>query len=138
MKHIVNLKWLEEMSFEGMVDGHKIVLDANPEFGGKDKGPRPKPLMLLALAGCTAMDVVSLLKKMRVEVEDFNVDVEGELTEEHPKKYTKMNVIYSFKGKDLDLEKINKAIAMSEEKYCGVYAIYKQAMEMSYEVKINE
>lgn len=138
MKHIVNLKWLEEMSFEGMVDGHKIILDANPEFGGKDKGPRPKPLMLLALAGCTAMDVFSLLKKMRVEVEDFNVDVEGELTEEHPKKYTKMNVIYSFKGKDLDFEKINKAIAMSEEKYCGVYAIYKQAMEMSYEVKINE
>jgi len=137
-KQEVKVNWLENMAFEAEINGHKIVLDAAEGVGGENRGPRPKPLMLTALAGCTGMDVVSILKKMRVELEDFNVTVEGDLTEEHPKQFSKMNVIYSFKGKDLPLEKLKKAVSLSEEKYCGVSALYKKVIEVTSEIKIIE
>ena len=73
---------------------------------------------------------------MRVELEDLNVIVEGDLTEEHPKQFSKMNVIYEFKGKDLPLEKLKKAVSLSEERYCGVSAMYKKAIEVTSELKI--
>jgi putative redox protein len=81
--------WLGNMAFEAEVNGHTLVLDAIPEVGGENRGPRPKPLMLAALAGCTAMDVISILKKMRVPVEKFNVRAQGDLTDEHPKHFHK-------------------------------------------------
>ena len=99
---------------------------------------RPKPLMLVALAGCTGMDVISILKKMRVEPSKFRVWVEAEQTEEHPKHYTAMKVIYEFWGKNLPLESINKAIGLSEEKYCGVSAAYRKGMTITHEVRVNE
>src|SRR5665811_18702 len=102
-KQEVRVSYLENMAFEAEINGHKIILDAAEGVGGENRGPRPKPLMLTALAGCTGMDVVSILKKMRVELDDFNVIVEGDLTEEHPKQFSKMHVIYEFKGKDLPL-----------------------------------
>lgn len=137
-KQEVKVNYLENMAFEANVNGHKIILDAAEQVGGENRGPRPKPLMLTALAGCTGMDVVSILKKMRVEFDDFNVTVEGDLTEEHPKQYYKMNVIYEFKGKDLPLEKLKKAVSLSEENYCGVSALYKKAIELTSEIKIIE
>ncbi len=124
------------MSFKTFLNGHKIVLDANKKVGGEDKGPPPKPFMLIALGGCTGMDVISILKKMRVDVEDFHVKVEGELTEEHPKHYHKMHVIYEFKGKNLPMDKLKKAVALSEDRYCGVSATYKKVMELTSEIKI--
>jgi len=136
MKDSINIRWIGDMAFETEVNKHKIILDANPEVGGKDLGPRPKPLMMVALAGCTAMDVVSILKKMRVNIEGFNVRVEGELTEQHPKHFVSMHIIYEFKGKDLPVDKIKKAIEMSQETYCGVSASYRKAMQLSYEIKI--
>ena len=93
-KEFVNTRWLSNMAFEADVDGHKIVIDADPHVGGENRGPRPKTFMLAALGGCTAMDVISILKKMRVDVESFNVKVEGDLTEEFPKHFFKMHVIY--------------------------------------------
>lgn len=137
MKQIIDTQWKGNMMFEVDIDGHKLVMDALPESGGEDKGFRPKKLMMAALAGCTGMDVVSLLKKMRVNVEAFSVEIEGSLTEEHPKHYDKMHIIYKFKGGNLDLEKITKAIEMSQDKYCGVSASYKKAMEVTYEIKIE-
>lgn len=134
----VKVNWLENMAFEADINGHKITIDAAEQVGGEDRGPRPKPLMLTALAGCTGMDVVSILKKMKVELEDFNVIVQGDLTEEHPKQYFKMNVIYEFKGKDLPLNKLKKAVSLSEERYCGVSALYKKAIEVTSEIKIIE
>jgi len=115
-KEIVTAKWLNNMAFEAEVNGHKIILDAEPEVGGENRGPRPKPFMLTALGGCTAMDVISILKKMRVEVEKFNVLVEGDLTEEHPKQFYKMHVIYEFTGKNIPLDKLQKAVNLSEER----------------------
>lgn len=136
MKDSINVEWTGKMSFEANVAGHKIALDADPAVGGENNGPKPKPLMMVALAGCTGMDVVSILTKMRVNFEGLNVKVEGDLTEEHPKKFSAMKIIYEVKGKDLPLDKIEKAVQMSEEKYCGVSAVYKEVMDMSYEIKL--
>jgi len=137
MKHIVNTAWAGKMKFDTEVNGHHIILDAAEDVGGENAGPRPKALMLSALAGCTGMDVVSILKKMKVEPEYFNIKIEAVLTEEHPKVYSKVHIIYEFKGKDLEIEKLQKAIELSQEKYCGVSAMYKKAMEVSYEIVIN-
>lgn len=132
------MNWKGNMSFEGEVNGHKLMLDADSAAGGEDKGPRPKPLMLLALAGCSGMDVVSILKKMRVDLDDFNVKVSADLTKEHPMVYSTMHMIYEFKGKNLDPEKINKAINLSQERYCGVSAMYKEFLKLTHEIKIIE
>jgi putative redox protein len=137
-KEIVTTKWLSNMAFEADVHGHKIILDAGPNAGGENRGPRPKPLMLASLGGCTAMDVISILKKMRVEVDEFNVRVEGELTEEHPKHFIKIHVVYEFTGKDLPMDKLKKAVELSEERYCGVSAVYKKTMVMTSEIVVKE
>lgn len=135
---IVTAKWLNNMAFEAETNGHKSILDAEPEVGGENRGPSPKPFMLVALGGCTAMDVISILKKMRVEVKKFNVYVEGDLTEEHPKQYRKIHVIYEFTGKNLPIDKLKKAVELSEDQYCGVSAVYKKVMELTSEIKIIE
>ena len=138
MKNKVSIRWIGNMAFEGEDGGHKIMLDATHESGGGDQGPSPKPLMLLALAGCTGMDVVAILKKMRVELDDFQVFVEGDLTEELPKQYEKMKVIFQFKGKDLPKDKLEKAVSLSEEKYCGVSDLYKKVIPLDYEIRVVE
>jgi putative redox protein len=134
----VTAKWLGNMAFEAEVNGHKILLDADSEVGGENRGPRPKPFMLVALGGCTAMDVISILKKMRVEVEKFNVRVEGDLTEEHPKQFYKMHLIFEFTGKNPPIEKLEKAVKLSEDRYCGVSAVYKKIMGLTSEIKVFE
>ena len=134
MKEKISATWLNGLAFETEVDGHKIYMDALAESGGKNTGPRPKPLMMVALAGCTGMDVVSILAKMRQEVESFSVDVEGDITEEHPKRFQGMKIIYRLKGKDLDLEKVQKAVDLSKDRYCGVSANYREAFHISHEI----
>jgi putative redox protein len=133
---VVSTKWLENMAFESEINGYKLIIDAKEEVGGQDRGPRPKPLMLAALGGCTSMDVISILKKMRVELKSLNVIVEGELSEEHPKRFQKMHVIYEVEGDNLPLDKIEKAVSLSEEKYCGVSAVYREVMEITSEIRI--
>ncbi len=136
MKQIVETTWKGKMAFNANVSGHNILMDALPENGGEDSGSRPKQLMMASLAGCTGMDVVSILQKMRIEPEGFDIIIEAEMTEEHPKHYTQMHIIYQFKGENLDFEKLKKAIDLSQERYCGVSAVYKQAMGITYEIKI--
>jgi len=124
------------MAFEVEVNGHKIIIDADEKVGGENMGPRPKPLMLAALGGCTAMDVVSILRKMRVNFENVNVKVDGELTEEHPRHFYKIHLTYEFTGRDLPVEKLEKAVNLSQDKYCGVSYSYMKAMELTHEIKI--
>lgn len=137
-KEVVNTRWLENMSFETEINGHKIIIDAEPDVGGEDLGPRPKPFMLAALGGCTGMDVVSILKKMRVDIRNLNVKVEGGLTTEHPRRFYKMHVTYEIEGKDLPLDKIKKAVSLSEETYCGVSAVYNEALELTSEIVLKQ
>jgi len=136
MKEKIDCTYKEGMAFEAEVQGFKLTLDAVEAVGGKNLGPRPKPLTLVSLAGCTGMDVVSILKKMRVEPSYFNISVEGEMTEEHPKYYSHMHIIYEFKGQDLPMEKLEKAITLSQDRYCGVSALLKKGAEITYEIKI--
>ncbi len=138
MKSSITATWKDKMAFEVEVAGHKIMIDADEKVGGENRGPQPKPFMLVALGGCTAMDVISILKKMRVELDDFKVRVEGDITEEHPKHFYKMKVIYEFTGKDLPMDKIKKAVSLSEERYCGVSASYRKAMELSSEIIVHD
>ena len=126
------------MAFEATVNDHKIILDAIEAVGGKDRGPRPKPLMLVSLGGCTGMDVVSMLKKMRVEYDGLNIEVEGELTEEHPKVYHTITINYIFKGKDLPMEKLEKAVSLSQERYCGVTAMLAKAAKIEHKIIVED
>ena len=140
MKASVDLKWTGGMSFEGEVDSFKIPLDASIDVGGNDSAPRPKKLILLALAGCTAMDVVSILEKMRVQLSDLSIAVEAEQSEgEHPYVYTQFKIIYNFKGEGLEnnTDKVEKAVKLSQEKYCGVSAMLSKIGPVDYEIRIN-
>jgi putative redox protein len=143
MSNKINTSWKGKMSFEWELEGHKVVIDADENVGGENKGPKPKPFMLAALGGCTGMDVISVLKKMRVadDLLGFNVEVDGELTDEHPKYYKSMHVKYIFTAKDgveLPKDKLEKAINLSEERYCGVSALYKKAdVKMTSEIVIK-
>ena len=138
MKESIKATWLNDLSFEAEVDGHKIYLDTAAEHGGKNLGPRPKPLMMVALAGCTGMDVAAILKKMRVDVESLIIEVEGDVTEDHPKRFEGMKVIYRVKGKDVPLASVEKAVMLSKDKYCGVSANYSQAFPIAHEIIIEE
>ncbi len=138
MKESISMSWLSDMSFEADVNGHKVYMDASPEHGGKNLGPRPKPMMMVALGGCTGMDVVSVLRKMRIDFDALNIVIEGDLTEEHPKHFERMTVIYEFTGRDLKMDKLKKAVELSRDRYCGVMANYRESMEIDYEIKIIE
>ena len=131
------LEWSGGMSFETELAGHRLTVDADSRFGGQDRGPRPKSLVLTALGGCTAMDVVSLLRKMQVPFEAFSVEVEGEAREEHPQVYTRLHLRYILKGSALDREKIDKAIGLSLDKYCAVHAMLSKSVPISHEVVLN-
>ena len=129
--HTVTTVWKENMQFEtDNPSGHKVLIDTSEENGGNNSGLGPKAMMLSALAGCSGLDVVSLLSKMRTKIIDFKMEVTGELTEEHPKYYNKVSVDYHFYGTDLDEEKINKAVKLSVDKYCGVMEMFRKFAEI--------
>jgi putative redox protein len=131
-----DVQWNSEMSFKANVNGHELMLDLGEDAGGHNLGPRPKPLLLVSLGGCTGMDVISILKKMRIEPDYFNVRLEGEVTEEHPKHFTKIHLVFEFRGKDLPIDKLQKAIDLSKERYCGISYSLQQAIELTSEIKI--
>ena len=132
--HEVTTVAVNGMSLSSNLPDGEVLLDVPVEEGGNGKGVKPKPLMLSALAGCTAMDVVSLLKKMKVTYSHFEVKVKATLTDEHPKHYSDVNVEYVFKGEDLNKERIQRAVELSFEKYCGVIYMFKQFATVHYSV----
>lgn len=133
MSHKISLTHLSEEKFDIAQNGKLIRIDAAEE--DVSTGVRPKALILSALAGCTAIDVVELLRKMRVEFTDFKIDVEAELTEEHPKVYKTVTLTYFIKLKEeSDRDKMEKAVNLSQEKYCGVTAMVKKFAELNVRV----
>lgn len=137
-KTIIKANLIGSMGFEMNLDGHHFITDASKEIGGEDLGPRPKQLMLSALIGCTGIDIMSLLKKMKAELDDFNIDVEADNTEEHPKVYENIHLTFTFKGKDLPKDKIEKAVSLSQNKYCGVSAMLKKVTSVTYDIVYEE
>ena len=126
MTNKIEIDWKGQMLFESKANEGSVMIDAAEEVGGQGKGLRPKAMMLTALGGCTAMDVASLLKKMRAEVRDFKIDVEANLTDEHPKYYHSVVVDYHFYGSDLNKKKCERAVNLSVEKYCGVMEMFRR------------
>jgi len=135
MTHTIETNWKGNMLFCVDEPGGTISIDSDPQFGGQNKGVLPKPLMLSALAGCTGMDVVSLLKKMRAEVADFKIQVNAHLTDEHPKYYDKVEVIYKFYGTDFKKDKIEKAVKLSIERYCGVMEMFRHFAKLNTNIQ---
>jgi putative redox protein len=135
MKSSVKLQ--EGMAFEAELDGHTFLIDAFDDVGGKDKGPRPKGLTLTSLCGCTAMDVISILRKMKAEPEEFRVEADTDLTDEHPKVFKGITLTYYFKGGDVTREKAEKAVSLSEERYCGVSAMLRKAVPIETKIVIE-
>lgn len=131
----INLIWDGGMKFHSLINGHTVIVDADETVGGSDQGPRPKPLMLVALAGCTGMDVVSLLKKMKVNYDSLQINIMAELTEEHPKIFKNVHIVYEFSGQDIDKDKVKKAVDLSQEKYCGVSAMFRHFARLTYEIR---
>ena len=139
MAHKVTTTWKNKMLLESDNPlGKNLLMESGPDFGGSNQGLSPKALMLSSLGGCTGLDVLSLLKKIRVEIEDFKVTVNGELTEEHPKYYDKVSIDYYFTGTDLNEEKIKKVVFLSEERYCGVIKMFRAFAEVTIAIHINE
>ena len=138
-QHEVTTVYKGGMRFEtDSPTGYKTFMATSPENGGNNDGMGPKALMLSSLAGCTGLDIVYVLNKMRVEVPEFQMVVRGELTEEHPKTYHTVWLEYHFFGDDLNEEKIQKAVDLSATQYCGVMEMFRQFCKLNVDVRFRE
>lgn len=134
MNDSVTLALKGNMSFDVDVNGHKMIIDSSKDFGGNDEGPRPKSLMLVALGGCTGMDVASILRKMRVPFSDLRLEVSGHITHEHPRHFDRMHIKYYISGENIPHEKVEQAVQLSHKQFCGVSHNYKKSMEITSEI----
>ncbi|MFA5817004.1 MAG: OsmC family protein [Bacteroidales bacterium] len=137
MEKQISVVWKGNMAFEAQIDGYTVMMDATPASGGQHQGPTPKPLLMASLGGCTGMDVISLARKMRQEVESLEIILKGSITDEHPMHYQGIHLIYEFAGRELDAEKLQKAVDLSQEKYCGISGTLKRAVKITFEIVIK-
>lgn len=136
--HITLQRLNDAVHFEAKNDdGNTIHMDGSPDIGGEGKGVRPMQALLMSLAGCSSIDVVTLLKKMRQPLEDIRVEVSGERVDEVPAVFKKIHMKFILKG-DLDTEKVKKAIGMSVEKYCSVGRMLDKTAEITWGVEIEK
>lgn len=133
-------RWREAMAFEARAttSGYSITLDASPEAGGRHQGFLPMEMFLVGLAGCTGMDVISLLRKMRQEVTNYEVKVEAAVADEHPKVYTDIQVEHVVKGSNLSAELVGRAVEISATRYCPASAMLSKAARVTHTFRIVE
>ena len=132
------IKWVDGLRFVGHGGSkHGVLMDAGEKVGGEDTGVRPGELVLIALGGCTAIDVASILNKMRVPYDDIEVIVNGEAAPEHPKYWTRIEMKYRVKGKEIPEDKVKRAIELSQERYCSVSESLRRnvIVEHTYEIQ---
>ena len=128
------IKWTGKMSFLGETpSGHQIQMDASEEVGGQNSEEEPTELVLSAVAGCTGIDIISILEKMRLEPTSFHMDVKGDRAENHPKRFTHIHIHYALEG-DLPEEKVVRAIQLSNDKYCSVSRSLNAEMTTSFSI----
>ena len=137
MKSRVSVKWLNNMAFQGISDSHVVSLDASHEEGGNDNGLRPKALLMMALGGCTGMDVVNLLTKMREKFKSFEVNIEATIDHDNPLVYSSFEVTYIISGPEINTPKIVKAVKMSMDTYCGVAMMLRKIAPINYTIIVN-
>lgn len=134
MTHSVKAVYKKGRNFSVNVNGHTIEVDASRVNGGEDIGPSPKIFMLLSLAGCTGFDIVSILEKMRVSFSDFDIKVDGELSDTEPSIYNKVQIIYTIKLNEEDRLKMEKAVKLSKDKYCGVSRMFESFAKIDFRI----
>ncbi len=135
----VELQWLGEMEFAAVPDsGHKIVMDASAEHGGSNKGVRPMELLLVGMAGCTAMDVRNILAKKRVDLTGLEIKVKAERAADHPKIFTHIELEYVVYGSDIREKDVEQAVKLSKDKYCSAANMLNKAAEITYTYRIEE
>ncbi|WP_227765200.1 OsmC family protein [Zhaonella formicivorans] len=135
----VTVSWKGKMAFEGLSgSGHRVMADARPEVGGENRGPSPMELVLIGLGGCTGMDVVSILEKMRVSYDDFKISISAERKEEHPKTFSRVSLLYEIWGKDVPEDKLKRAVDLTQEKYCSVLHMVNKTAAIEYSYKIHQ
>lgn len=131
--------WTGGMSFNARTGSeHNVVMDARDDVGGENKGPRPTELLLAALGGCTGMDVVSILRKMRIEFDRFEMTIEAEEGPEHPKAFAAFTMVYRIWGSEVPADKFRHAVELSQEKYCSVSALFKKGAEVTFRLELND
>ena len=126
------------MHFVGEIDGFRMDLDAEETVGGVGAGPQPHRLLLQALAGCTAMDVISILRKKRQQVSGLSVEVQGSRADQHPRVYTRIEVLYRVRGQNVDPQAVARAIELSATRYCPVIAMLGKVAEVRTHYEIEE
>ena len=135
--HEIETQWMGKMQFNALVNGHTIIMDGPEKVGGEDNGPIPKPFILVALSGCTGMDIVTILRKADQTVDDFSMKVRGELSNQVPIEYVSMHIAYYFRGSATVKQTAVDAVNASQEKYCGVSHMLKKALPVTWEVYFN-
>ena len=135
----ITIKQVQGLTFLGKGESnHWVSIDGPKQFNGSEAGSRPMELLLISLGSCTASDVASILQKKRVSMDTMEVIVTGERQETHPKVYTKINVEYVFYGKNLQTKDLERAIDLSQNKYCPVSAMIKESCQISHSYQIKE
>jgi putative redox protein len=133
------VKWLDHMSFVGESNsGHSVVMDGAPELGGRNLGIRPMEMLLLGLGGCTSFDVVLILRKMKQDISDCEVEIEAERAESEPKVFTSIHVHFIVSGRDLSEKHVARAINLSAEKYCSASLMLGKTAEITHDYEIKE
>ena len=133
------VKWIDGMMMVGeSASGHAIVMDGPEDLGGKNLGIRPMEMLLLGMGGCTTIDVVSTLKKMREEVRDCRVEILAARADEHPKVFTKIHLNFIINGSNLNEKKVEKAISLSADKYCSASIMLGKMADITHDFTINE
>ena len=128
------IKWTGKMAFSGVTpSGHELKMDAAPEVGGENTGARPTELLLNAVAGCTGIDIISILQKMRLNPISFHMDVRGDRADDHPKRFTNIHIHYALEG-ELPEDKVGRAIRLSKDKYCSVAHSLNAKITVSYSI----
>ena len=137
MKHEATVRWAGKMTFVGKAgSNHLVPMDSGPEFGGESSATKPMELLLIGLGGCTGMDIVSLLKKMRQDFSGIEMNLTAERSEEHPNVYTRIDLEYVIYGRGIDEEKVKRVVELSQEKYCSVSAMLRKSCPVNYTWRI--
>jgi putative redox protein len=134
----VKVKWLEKSAFAGRSEsGHWVMMDSTFN-GGDGAAPSPIELVLIGLGGCSGIDLVAILQKMRQDVTGVDIEIEGVRAEEHPRVYEKVRVVYHVHGKNLNHDRVKAAVELSDEEYCAIAAMLRKTADYAYDVVIHD
>ena len=139
MANNAKVSWVDGALFVAEAgSGHSFTMDGSAEVGGRNLGARPMEVLLIGMGGCTAIDVVSMLRKQRQDIEGVEVALVGERAGDHPMVYTEVKLVYTVRGRNLNKALVERAVALSDEKYCSATAMFKKTAKVTHEIVLVE